>query len=241
MQLPVTPVNPGGIVPGTLSGVLVVDGFPISFEMYSLFPLVNKGSLLLFGNADGSSINGKVTINRGTANAKTIIVTGNVDYDSGTISLNFTDGEGGPAINPGAVSVSFASYAVYNQDAAASSFTFAPGQTFEEKVFVDLLTPGSAIAINSPIIQTALPTGKGNGELSSPQISPSTPKFRSWIISILGQQIPLGSTSWTGGSLPLERLPTRSLTSVKVFRRSLLSPVREGRVMTTAARLRFSL
>ena len=164
VQLPVTPVNPGGIVPGTLSGVLVVDGFPRNFQMYSLFPLVGEGSRLLFYNDATPSLNGLVTINRDTANPKVVNVVGTVDYDRGTIALKFTDGEGGPAINPGAVSVSFVNYAVYNQDAAASSFTFAPGQTFEQKSYVDLLTPGSTIAINSRIRQIAPP--KGNGELS---------------------------------------------------------------------------
>lgn len=164
VQLPVTPVNPGGIVPGTLSGVLVVDGFPRNFQMYSLFPLVGEGSRLLFYNDGTPSLNGLVTINRDTANPKVVNVVGTVDYDRGTIALRFTDGEGGPAINPGAVSVSFVDYAVYNQDAKASSFTFAPGQTFEQKSYVDLLTPGSTIAINSRIAQTTPP--KGNGELS---------------------------------------------------------------------------
>jgi hypothetical protein len=164
VQLPVTPVNPGGIVPGTLSGVLVVDGFARNFQMYSLFPLVGEGSRLLFYNDATPSLNGLVTINRDTANPKVVNVVGTVDYDRGTIALRFTDGEGGPAINPGAVSVSFVNYAVYNQDAAASSFTFAPGQTFEHKSYVDLLTPGSTIAINSRIAQTTPPTG--NGELS---------------------------------------------------------------------------
>ena len=161
VQLPVTPVNPGGIVPGTLSGLLTVDGFPVDFRMDTLFPQPNQRNLLRFGNGGASSTTGVVTINQGTPNAKPINVIADVDYNSGQVFLEFT--QGGSLINPGAVSLS-ATYAVYNQDATENSFTFAPGHTFEKELFVDLLTPGSSIAVDSPIKQTT--QAKGNGELS---------------------------------------------------------------------------
>ena len=103
---------------------------------------------------------GRFTINRGTVNEKTINVTADVDYNSGSIYLEFRDG--GKLINPGAVSLS-AFYAVYTQDAASSSFTLAPGLTFDRQLYVDLLTPGSSIAVDSPIVQPLTTTA---GELS---------------------------------------------------------------------------
>ena len=161
VQLPVTPVNPGGIVPGTLAGALTVDGDTFGFQMNSLFPPAGNRNLLLFDTGNLTfNTQGRFTINRGTVNEKTINVTADVDYNSGSIYLEFRDG--GKLINPGAVSLS-AFYAVYNQDAASSSFTLAPGLTFDRQLYVDLLTPGSSIAVDSPIVQPLTTTA---GELS---------------------------------------------------------------------------
>ena len=161
VQLPVTPVNPGGIVPGTLSGLLTVDGVGIGFQMSSLFPQVNKPNSLAFATATLTpSLVGTVTINAGTENAIIVSITGEVDYNTGRVFLEFREGD--DLINPGAVSLS-ADYAVYNQDASASSFTVAPGQTLDRQLFVDLLTPGSRIAVDSPIVQTLNAT---NGQIS---------------------------------------------------------------------------
>ena len=63
LQLPVTPVNPGGIVPGTLSGVLTVDGYDVRFRINNLI----NGSKLLFEKKDAEpSLIGEVIINQGT-------------------------------------------------------------------------------------------------------------------------------------------------------------------------------
>ena len=166
VQLPVTPVNPGGIVPGTLTGVLTVDGDAITFQMNSLFPRAAAGSrnLLLFDNGNLTfNTTGIVTLNAGTPNAKNINVIADVDYNSGSIFFDFREGgAAGARINPGAVSLS-ATYAVYNQDATSSSFTVAPGLNFDRQLYVDLLTPGSSIAVDSPIVQPLTTTA---GELS---------------------------------------------------------------------------
>ena len=165
VQLPVTPVNPGGIVPGTLSGTLTVDGDSIVFQMSSLFPQVTGPNSLAFFNGVAAvpSLTGIVTINAGTPNARNINVIANVDYNSGSIFFEFREGGAtGALINPGAVSLS-ANYAVYNQDAASSAFTVAPGLNFDRQLYVDLLTPGSSIAVDSPIVQPLTTTA---GELS---------------------------------------------------------------------------
>jgi hypothetical protein len=164
VQLPVTPVNPGGIVPGTLTGVLTVDGDAIAFQMNSLFPPVRARNLLLFDNGNLTfNTTGIVTLNAGTPNARNINVIADVDYNSGSIFFEFREGGAtGALINPGAVTLS-ANYAVYNQDAASSAFTVAPGLNFDRQLYVDLLTPGSSIAVDSPIVQPLTTTA---GELS---------------------------------------------------------------------------
>ena len=183
-RLPVTQANPGGMVPGTLTGTLFVLGQELRFRMNSLFPIPNQKNSLLFGNGVGTasatgpaSTTGIVTLpgtqvvtQAGTqATAQVVNVTGDVDYDSGVIRLEFVLGQavtgggttgGGSAadslelFDPGVVSLD-TRYAVYNQDAKASSFTFAPGQTFTKGLFVDLLTPGSQIDVNSQLVQAA--------------------------------------------------------------------------------------
>ncbi len=176
IQLPVTPVNPGGIVPGTLTGWLTVDGYPVDFRMNTLFPRVAQPDLaamgrvteILFSNASTTgtpstpSTTGQFVLNEFTPQAKTITVTAFVNTNTGKLYLECRDG-GALIDDPGAVSVS-ARYAVYNQDAVTSTFTFAPGHTIDKEIFVDLLTPGSSIKVDSPIKQVAQTLG--NGELS---------------------------------------------------------------------------
>jgi hypothetical protein len=187
VQLPVTPVNPGGMVPGTLTGSLTVDGSPnpVAFQMNSLFPQVNKLNSLYFNGSNG--VTGKVTINSGTTKEKTIDVTGEVDYNKGIISLHFK--EGGKPINPGAVSLS-ADYAVYNQDAATSTFTVTPGHTIDKQLYVDLLTPGSTIAVNSPIVQT-LNSALGELSLRATNVNLDA-------VVQAGKYLDIGSTDATG-------------------------------------------
>jgi hypothetical protein len=157
MALPVTQRNPGGIIPGTLSGSLTVDGFTIGFRIntvaQTVSPIVSTTGRrlsypLLFANG---SVDGTVDINRGTKFQKSVNVTADVDHDRGTVSLEFR--EGTKLIDPGAVSLS-ADYAVYDQNDVASSVTFAPGLGIQQQVYTDLLTPGSTVNVNSPILQS---------------------------------------------------------------------------------------
>jgi len=157
MALPVTQRNPGGIIPGTLSGSLTVDGSTIGFRINTVAQTVSRivsttgrrlSYPLLFANG---SVDGTVDINKGTQFPKSVNVTADVDHDRGTVSLEFR--EGGKLIDPGAVSLS-ADYAVYDQNDVASSVTFAPGLSIEQQVYTDLLTPGSTVNVNSPILQS---------------------------------------------------------------------------------------
>jgi hypothetical protein len=158
-SLPVTATNPGGIVPGTLTGVVQVDGFNVSFRMNNLFTPLPGNSIqnqLFFGNENAGgapSTTGTVIIPDGTATGKTLTVTGFVNYDSGRIFLDFRNA--GLPQAPGNVVLQSLRYAVYNQDAQASSFTVAPGLDFSRELFVDQLAPGSSINFNSPVLQSA--------------------------------------------------------------------------------------
>jgi hypothetical protein len=156
-SLPVTGTNPGGMVPGTLTGTLTVDGYSISFRMNNLFTPLGGSAAdndLFFGNegtgAPGTT--GAVLVPNGGAGRR-ITVTGFVNYETGRVVLDFSD------VNPGPVSISLANYATFNQDARPSSFTVAPGQNFTREIFADQLTPGSSININSPILQNAFGAG----------------------------------------------------------------------------------
>ena len=160
--LPVTQRNPGGIVPGTLTGTLTIDGSSNEFRMSTLFPPITQPNSLLFANGAGTpATTGTFKINAGTPYEKTVNVKASVDYDSGFVSLKCTAADG-TAVDPGAVSIS-ANYAVYNQDATANAFTFAPGLTFDRELYVDLLTPGSQVKINNPVVQSQ---AVGTGEIS---------------------------------------------------------------------------
>lgn len=165
--LPVTNVNPGGIVPGTLVGSVVIDGNPVLFRTTTLFtPLGNTTVPLAFGNATtfGNQTLGAVTINPGTGSSRVQNFSGYVNYETGVVHLDFfRGGAGGAAQNPGPVSIS-ANYAVYNQDAQANTITLAPGQDFSRELFAQPLVPGSSIDIKSPILQNTNLAANGLGQ-----------------------------------------------------------------------------
>ena len=148
--LPATAALPGGIVPGTLNGGLNFGGTRVRFRVDNAFtPLggTARDNHLLFEN---NARQGTVTLNYTNSSAavtRTVTFTGYVNYETGEIFLEFSE-------DPGTVSMD-ARYAVYNQDSRPSQFTVAPGQTFSRDVYAQLLTPGSVININSPIIQAA--------------------------------------------------------------------------------------
>jgi hypothetical protein len=153
--------TPGGMVPGTLTGVLEVPGATfspfVSFRMNNLFTPIGGRNQLFFGNenrpATAAGLTG-VVVFPGTGTGLPINVTGVVDYNSGLVFLEFRNPAANNALfDAGGARLRFVSYAVYNQDVSASSFTLAPGLDFTRALFVDQLTPGSSININSPINQ----------------------------------------------------------------------------------------
>ncbi|NQW48431.1 MAG: hypothetical protein HQ464_11795, partial [Planctomycetes bacterium] len=168
VNLPVTSHNPGGMIPGTLSGLLTVSGFQVDFRNNNLFTTAATGiagNQLLFGNNGTPSTTGVVIINQGTPAQRTQQVTGYVDLDAGVVYLEFRNGV--TLQDPGPVSIS-ANYAVYNQDARSSELTFSPGQDFSRELYVDLLTPDATLNIQSPILQTA---GKNGLSLSATNVN----------------------------------------------------------------------
>jgi len=148
-QLPVTKTNPGGIVPGTFSGILQVSNTTIGFRTDSLF-----SGRLYFSNG---STTGVFNANDGDgARASIRQVEGGVDFETGVVTLSFWTIPYGTPPNrsvqdPGFTSLS-ASYAVYNQDALSSELTFSPGQDFTRELYVDLLTPDSTFNADSKIL-----------------------------------------------------------------------------------------
>jgi len=165
-SLPVTGANPGGIVPGTLTGVVRVDGYDVSFRMNNLFtPLPGNitANQLFFGNENAgvaASTTGAVIVQDGSVNGKSMTVTGYVDYDSGRVFLDFRSA--GLRQDPGNVVLRSIRYAVYNQDLKPTSFTISPGLDFSRQLFINQMAPGSTINFNSPVLQpqaAAYPNG----------------------------------------------------------------------------------
>ena len=148
--VPATAARPGGVIPGTLNGSLTFGSTTIRFRTDNLFTPLGGGARdnrLLFENG---SRTGSVTVdfrNSTSPASRPVTFTGYVDYHTGQIFLQF-------AQDPGPVSLS-ARYAVYAQDTRPSQFTVAPGQTISRDLYAQLLTPGSTININSPVIQAA--------------------------------------------------------------------------------------
>jgi hypothetical protein len=148
--LPATATRPGGIVPGTLNGALQFGATSVKFCTDNLFtPILGNATdnHLFFENG---SRTGSVTIrydNSTLPTSRTVTFTGYVDYQTGQIFLEFS-------ADPGNVSLN-SHYAVCSQDGRPSQFTVSPGQTLSRDLYVQLLTPGSAININSPVIQAA--------------------------------------------------------------------------------------
>lgn len=155
-SLPVTPTNPGGIVPGTVGGSIVVAGYGLDFRANNLFAGLNGPNSvpLYFYNRNGvaAGTTGSVVINEGAPTQRTQTVTGSINYTTGIINLEFKSGS--DLQNPGPVVVG-AGYATFNQDAQSSEFSLTPGQDFSRELFTELLTPGSSINIESPILQNS--------------------------------------------------------------------------------------
>ena len=150
--LPATASRPGGIVPGTLNGGLNFGPTLVRFRVDNAFTPIGgtaRDNNLYF---DNGARQGTVTLtynNASQTSTRTVTFTGYVDYQTGRIVLEFS-------ADPGDVSMN-ARYAVYNQDqdSRPSQVTVAPGQDISRDFYAQLLTPGSTININSPIIQSS--------------------------------------------------------------------------------------
>jgi hypothetical protein len=148
--LPATAARPGAIVPGTLNGGLTVGATTIRFCTDNLFTPIGGSALDNHLYFENGSRTGAVTIdfnNSTTPTSRRVTFTGYVDYQTGQIFLDFS-------ADPGPVSLN-SHYAVYSQDARPSQFTVAAGQTLTRDLYTQLLTSGSSININSPVIQAA--------------------------------------------------------------------------------------
>jgi hypothetical protein len=152
-QLPVTKTNPGGIVPGTLSGRLRVSNTYLDFRTDSLFGVTADD--LYFSNG---STTGVFNSNNGEGvRSSSRQVEGVVDFETGVVTLQFwteplPNGEGRVVQDPGVTSLDLVRYAVYNQDAVSSELSFSPGQDFSRELYVDLLTPNSTFNADSKIL-----------------------------------------------------------------------------------------
>jgi subtilisin-like proprotein convertase family protein len=144
-----------GVVAGTLTGTMRFGGKAYPFRTDSF-----GGSRLVFdGGETGNGVRLGYEYVLQTGGLKPKVAYGSFDAANGVISLYFASAE----ILNTTVSVSFAeqdpgfvsldvSYGVYVQGLQAGSVTFFAGQDITRQVDVDLLTPGSTINVDSPIV-----------------------------------------------------------------------------------------
>jgi hypothetical protein len=170
----------GSIIPGSLEGVVFIEQYGVKFEFTTQTQIpvegLSKVSPLVFrpidssGNPVGQFSTGllfNTTITRGLRQ-----ITGAVDFNaSGKEFLKFTFKEAGfettvdekgnktgeklvfgSLTEVGPVSWESGRFARYSQPAVPSDFTLFPGQDFTRSLTVDMLAPGSKIAIESPIV-----------------------------------------------------------------------------------------
>jgi hypothetical protein len=156
--LPVGITAIGEIVPGAIIGVVDIPQFGVSFQFVpeTLEPFSSGIVDLAFrrvgtNNAFASAVQfGPTDYSR--------VLTGFINLGSGTIFLQTFNAElqsFNRSIDPlqevGPLLVS-ADYARFEQPTTAADFTLFAGQTFSRALAVDLLAPGSTIAIQSPVI-----------------------------------------------------------------------------------------
>ena len=146
-----------GIVPGTLSGTLGIDGGAYPFHVDSA-----TGNSLVFGDGrlpfSSRRIGFEYVLQ--TASRQPKRVSGSVDFASGTISLTFTSYQRiGNSSNfyaeaPGPVSlnVQYAVYTAGDSNGSAGSLTVFAGHDITTEVAVDLLAHGATINVDSPLV-----------------------------------------------------------------------------------------
>lgn len=151
--LPVTNVHPGGIVNGTLRGTIDVTGDGVADFLFAPAQLFGtQENDLVFTNivtGAGPALTGNFQTPDADSNARTI--SGSYDPLRGTLLFRFTNGVIPQSLN-GLVTIREVSYATYNQDGAPMAATFFAGLDIHNEVYVDLLTSGSTINVESPII-----------------------------------------------------------------------------------------
>lgn len=141
-----------GVIPGTLSGSLRLEGgvYPFRIDAFGGNRLVFSG-----GRTDADVQLREEYVLR-TGGLRPQLAYGSFDPRDGAISLYFASST--TALNsafveqePGFVSLD-ASYGVYVQGQDARSVTVFAGQDITRQVDIDLLTPGSTINVDSPIV-----------------------------------------------------------------------------------------
>jgi len=132
-----------GIVPGTLTGTIAVDGVPLDFT-------TRRASDQLYFTGGPSPTRGVLT----TADGSRLYVTGRYE-SAGRISLTFESGitVGGAPQDPGRVLVS-ANYGVRTTGPKAGDVTFFAGHDLTNPIAVDVLTPGSTVHVDSPLLSS---------------------------------------------------------------------------------------
>ena len=146
-----------GIVPGTLSGTLGIDGGAYPFHVDSA-----TGNSLVFGDGRLPFSSRRIGFEYAlqTASRQPKRVSGSVDFASGTISLTFTSYQRiGNSSNfyaeaPGPVSlnVQYAVYTAGDSNGSAGSLTVFAGHDITTEVAVDLLAHGATINVDSPLV-----------------------------------------------------------------------------------------
>jgi len=142
--LPVTPASPGGLIPGTLTGTIAIGSREVAFTTADSGSTDATTSDLAFA--------GNATAQFQTVDGDTRSVAGSVDLRTGVITLEFSSDI------PGGVSLKESRYAVFNRDELPNKVVLAPGLDLRARLNVDLLTRGSEVLVNSPLISPPLLT-----------------------------------------------------------------------------------
>jgi hypothetical protein len=138
--LPVSTEQPGRIIPGTLTGSLLIGG-----ARGVIVPFTVNDSLAV-GTVNTLSFGGNASTSFQTIDGGNRTVQGSVDLRTGVVTLNFSGDV------PGTVVVRDAKYAVYHRDETPNKVVLAPGLDIQARLSVDLLTSGSEVEINSPLV-----------------------------------------------------------------------------------------
>lgn len=160
----------GSIVPGSLEGVVFIEQYGVKFEFTTQtqtpVQAVSKVSPLVFREIDSS---GKPVGQFSLAPTFQTNITNGLRQMAGAVDFNKSGGEFltfsfrnaqtdssgivvGDLTEVGPVSLLQGRFARYSQPTQASDFTLFPGQDFTRSLTVDMLAPGSKIAIESPIV-----------------------------------------------------------------------------------------